>query len=275
MSTPFKFLLSCCLLLFAANTKAQLTAPAVQGKVTFIQVISFPDEKVNEHTYDYYFSQNEALYLRQENEDQVEGTGSKPNVSNTEAGVQMSFDYTTLHRWPVHTNLTTRQLYAEIILYANGGNREYIITEDIFPIRWKLTTEEKKIGNVVCRKATGYFRGRDYEAWYAPEIPVSLGPWKFQGLPGLILEVYDTQKNIFISAESIELPVSVSELPSTWLSEGKEVEMITLQRSVELTDQQKDEIFRSIQAKLPRGAVFEMEDKKSSSIETNYEFNNE
>jgi hypothetical protein len=36
------------------------------------------------------------------------------------------------------------------------------------------------------------FRGRHYIAWYSEEIPVADGPWKFGGLPGFILEVYDT-----------------------------------------------------------------------------------
>ena len=47
-----------------------------------------------------------------------------------------------------------------------------------------------------CQKATATFRGRDYEAWFTPEIPVNDGPWKFFGLPGLILKVTDAE-NIF------------------------------------------------------------------------------
>jgi GLPGLI family protein len=30
-----------------------------------------------------------------------------------------------------------------------------------------------------------------HTAWFALDIPISDGPWKFCGLPGLIMEVYD------------------------------------------------------------------------------------
>ena len=43
----------------------------------------------------------------------------------------------------------------------------------------------------VCQKATCSFRGRDFIAWFAMDLPVRDGPWKFGGLPGLILKVYD------------------------------------------------------------------------------------
>ena len=45
-----------------------------------------------------------------------------------------------------------------------------------------------------CQRATCHWRGRDFEAWFAPDIPVRLGPWSFGGLPGLILKLYDTQR---------------------------------------------------------------------------------
>lgn len=61
---------------------------------------------------------------------------------------------------------------------------------------WKLSKESKKIGEFICYKAT-FIRSvpaGDFEviAWYAPEIPVSLGPKNYYGeLPGLILELHD------------------------------------------------------------------------------------
>lgn len=36
--------------------------------------------------------------------------------------------------------------------------------------------------------------GRTYEAWFATDITACLGPWKFYGLPGLVMSVYDTHR---------------------------------------------------------------------------------
>ncbi len=59
---------------------------------------------------------------------------------------------------------------------------------------WKLNTaEDTTILGFKCYKATCRFAGRDYTAWYAPSIPVSDGPYKFTGLPGLILSAADTK----------------------------------------------------------------------------------
>ena len=38
--------------------------------------------------------------------------------------------------------------------------------------------------------ATTHFRGREWKVWFSEEIPLSLGPWKLGGLPGLILAVH-------------------------------------------------------------------------------------
>ena len=43
--------------------------------------------------------------------------------------------------------------------------------------------------------AVSDFRGRRWTAWFAPDISISDGPWKFSGLPGLIMEAYDTENH--------------------------------------------------------------------------------
>lgn len=80
-------------------------------------------------------------------------------------------------------------------------------------ISWKIEKETKNIGQLTCQKATATFRGRDYTAWFAPDIPLPYGPWKLQGLPGIILEAYDTNKEIFWYFKSFEYPVTAM-LPS-------------------------------------------------------------
>lgn len=72
------------------------------------------------------------------------------------------------------------------------GNVKY--SDTLHPMEWKLEGEEKTVGGIPCKKAKVRFKGRDYVAWYAPSIPISNGPWKLGGLPGLILEAYD-EKN--------------------------------------------------------------------------------
>ena len=63
-----------------------------------------------------------------------------------------------------------------------------------------------------CRLAKTDFRGRSYFVWFAPDLPISDGPWKFSGLPGLILEVYDSKDHYHYTIVSIRstnlLPVS-------------------------------------------------------------------
>lgn len=56
---------------------------------------------------------------------------------------------------------------------------------------WKLINETKAINSFVCKKAEVHFRGRDWIAWYSTEIPLPYGPYKFSGLPGLIVKITD------------------------------------------------------------------------------------
>lgn len=56
---------------------------------------------------------------------------------------------------------------------------------------WKLTDEVKVINTINCKRADVTFKGRNWIAWYAPEIPFPYGPMKFSGLPGLIIKITD------------------------------------------------------------------------------------
>lgn len=56
---------------------------------------------------------------------------------------------------------------------------------------WKLHPETDSVFNYKCQKATVNLFGRNYIAWYTIDIPARANLWKFDGLPGLILKVYD------------------------------------------------------------------------------------
>ena len=71
------------------------------------------------------------------------------------------------------------------------GRDQFLYEEEMPSMNWEILDETKEIEGYACQKAVTDFRGRRWTAWFSPEIPVSEGPWKLQGLPGLILEAYD------------------------------------------------------------------------------------
>lgn len=56
---------------------------------------------------------------------------------------------------------------------------------------WTLLPDTTTVCGYACRKAEATFRGIRWTAWYAPSIPIPAGPWKLNGLPGLVLWAYD------------------------------------------------------------------------------------
>lgn len=74
------------------------------------------------------------------------------------------------------------------------GSDSYKVLEDRV-LDWKILTEKEKIGNWEAQKATTEFGGRKWTAWFCEEIPLSDGPYKFKGLPGLIVKISDADNS--------------------------------------------------------------------------------
>ena len=76
--------------------------------------------------------------------------------------------------------------------------------EDPLPtIDWQIRDSSKTICGYVCRLAEGRFRGRMYRVWFTESIPASVGPWKLQGLPGVILEVEEDRGQMSLKAVEV------------------------------------------------------------------------
>jgi len=85
------------------------------------------------------------------------------------------------------------------------GVKKVLFSDTLNHFRWKVLKEKKKIGNINCRKAETIFRGRIYEAWYAEDIPIQNGPWKFYGLPGLIVKINDSKSDFVYELIGLDL----------------------------------------------------------------------
>lgn len=91
-----------------------------------------------------------------------------------------------------------------VIDYVAAGRDQFRYEDELGILPWKISEVTDTILSYTCQKATLNFRGRNYTAWFAPDIPVSDGPWKFMGLPGLILKVEDDKQLFSFSLIGIQ-----------------------------------------------------------------------
>ena len=82
--------------------------------------------------------------------------------------------------------------------------KPYYVHEQIPKLDWEILKEKKTIKDYTCQKAKTHFRGRTYYVWFTTEIPTQAGPWKFNGLPGLILRVENSTSTILMKATKIQ-----------------------------------------------------------------------
>lgn len=146
-----------------------------------------------------------------------------------------------------------------------------LIVEKTPNFSWKLLEESKTIDNITLNKATCYFRGRNYIAWYSIETPIKAGPWKFQGLPGLIFEIHDETKryNWFLQ----EVKSASFDFDSKDL-DYKNQETISIKEYADLKFNDKG-LDKKILSKLPRGAKVISQKTFRTGFEIKFEWEEE
>ena len=121
-----------------------------------------------------------------------------PNVMGLSAGQSPI-------RVDIFKNHTTQKIDVHV-KEALIPTHKFLYSEDIPTIDWQIHEDTLTVSGYVCQKAVTRFRGRDYVAWFALDFPVSNGPWKFGGLPGLILKVYDSLGHYTFECVGIKQP---------------------------------------------------------------------
>ena len=82
----------------------------------------------------------------------------------------------------------------------------YRCSEKLIAQSWEITNDTAQIAGLKCIKATTNYRGRIYEAWFTKQIPTAHGPWKFYGLPGLIVKVNDKKMQFNLELTALVKP---------------------------------------------------------------------
>ena len=89
-------------------------------------------------------------------------------------------------------------------VYDLVGTDYWYYIEPLRPQEWEITDSKENILGYDCFFATCNYRGRDWKAWFTTEIPIQDGPWKLNGLPGLILKAEDSTGRYSFVADGIQ-----------------------------------------------------------------------
>lgn len=150
-----------------------------------------------------YFNNTQSLFEYQETSLEKEITEEEISQKFNKSD-NISFNIRikdTVHYYTKYDRETNK-----IYEFIRGFNKNefYEVEESAPTVNWTITDERKKIDQYECSKATCYFRGRNYQAWFTTEIQTSFGPLKLNGLPGLIIELSDEDKEVMLSAKFVK-----------------------------------------------------------------------
>ncbi|MCU7616821.1 GLPGLI family protein [Chryseobacterium sp. PBS4-4] len=98
----------------------------------------------------------------------------------------------------------------EVFLHSRILSDLYKVSDER-PIDWKISSEKQKIGEWMTQKAESDFGGRHWIAWFTTDIPIQDGPYKFHGLPGLIVKLEDQTKSHLFNLQGVKNITAIPE----------------------------------------------------------------
>ncbi|RYG22343.1 MAG: GLPGLI family protein [Chitinophagaceae bacterium] len=96
--------------------------------------------------------------------------------------------------WLTRTNYLFFNKEKKMMVKEEILGTSYLIEEKTPEINWKITKDTATFSGIACQKATTNYEGQNWTASFAPDLPFQAGPWKLQGLPGLIIDAFNETK---------------------------------------------------------------------------------
>ncbi len=117
-----------------------------------------------------------------------------------------SFDYNLFNYYSLKQN----QCYWELL----AANERVVVKDSISRLNWEIVADSTQtIGGHPCVMARCDLCGWPVKAWYATDVPVSCGPWRLWGLPGLIMKAYTDDGQIDIQMTSLSTVADAPTMP--------------------------------------------------------------
>lgn len=161
-------------------------------------------------------------------------------------------------------------------VFTDDGE-DIMVVDSLPEMKWELILgQNKEIAGFNCQKATLNFRGRKFTAFFTEDIPVNYGPWKFKGLPGLILEISSENGNLGFHSWNVNR-VSFSNQNQTQLLAEKEWQIPEL-KTMSLKQYEEFKYARLLKqnaindSRLPKGVTVSETNIQRLGIELIYEW---
>jgi GLPGLI family protein len=238
-----KFILLQLLLIFSSNLEAQ----NYKGIVVYEHV--FMNGAINmQKEYILHFDKSKSIYL-ETFKDLKESTDDNSIQKDNYGTYELNFSNDKKSQFYYYDNLNDNFIFRERVM-----EESFLVKENKELYDWKILDSIKYISGFKCQLANTNFRGRTYEAWFTNEIAVPYGPWKFNNLPGLILEVSDSSGSFHVVALKLNIDkVNEGDLKTLIKEFDLKDNPITFEEYRSKIKDKNRDILDKINSRLPKG----------------------
>lgn len=197
--------LACALILTSVFAQAQIKADAdylirydveIRMDSTNLDDVSYEVHRLYTNTQQSVYL-SDALYLKDSIFQNIDNIRRRGGMRGMGRGSMERYD--TKLDAKVYKDMAQQKTIVNYFISMENFQYE----EEDLPLVWEFSDETKEIGQYMVHKANTSFGGRDYEAWFTLDVPIVDGPYIFQGLPGLIVEVYDVDREYVFQMASL------------------------------------------------------------------------
>lgn len=188
---------------FTANAQKPDTARVmVHYKFSYVRDTTNPTHPYRENMV-LFIGKNSSAYWTYDGiigDQQFRKAWAEAAANSPDGNIRVNRGPGAVHSTQYYQYPNEQKLFTKESLMIN----DYLVENPMPVIDWKISGDTASFGGLHCEKATGHFKGRDYIAWFCPDLPVRSGPWKLNGLPGVIVDAHDTKNEIVFKFDGVE-----------------------------------------------------------------------